>query len=383
MTFEFATATRIIFGRGAIAQLPQLSRDFGREALVVTGREPGRVMPLLESLEAYGLNLTVFPLATEPTVDDIRRGSSLARTCGAEVIIGLGGGSAVDAGKAISAVARQPHDLLHYLEIIGQGQALEVKPLPFIAVPTTAGTGAEVTRNAVLVSPEHGLKASLRHASMLPTVAVVDPVLAISCPAAITAASGMDALTQCLEAYVSCRAQPITDALCADGIRRAVRSLERTVREGSDLGAREDLALAALYSGMALANAGLGAVHGFAAPIGGSFKAAHGSVCAALLAPVWKANWQAVRTRGTPEARARFAQVGRWLLNDDSASPEDAAGWLAALAERLHIPGLGSLGLRDEHLDEMVTKATQASSMKSNPVPLHATELRAILEEAM
>lgn len=383
MTFEFATATRILFGRGTAAQLSAQALAFGKKVLVVTGCDPQRHLPLLTQLEAAGLKVTVFPIATEPTVDDARRGAASALGCGAEVVIGLGGGSAVDAGKAIAALARQPHDLLHYLEVVGKGLPLEGKPLPYIAVPTTAGTGAEVTRNAVLVSAEHGVKASLRHASMLPTLALVDPELARDCPPAVTAASGMDALTQCLEAYVSCKAQPLTDALCVDGIRRAVRSLEKAVADGHDLEAREDLALAALYSGMALANAGLGAVHGFAAPIGGSFKAAHGAVCAALLPPVWAANWAVIQKGAHPAARARFETVARLLLNDEAATPDQATDFLRALAQRLGIPSLGSHGIAENHLEEIATQAAKASSMKGNPVPLTHDELLSILRAAL
>lgn len=383
MTFEFATATRIIFGRGAVSQLPVLTLGLGKKVLVVTGRDPQRFMTILQTLEERGLEVAVFPLLTEPTVDDIRRGSATALKTGAEVIIGLGGGSAVDAGKAIAAVARQPHDLLHYLEIVGKAQPLDNPPLPFIAVPTTAGTGAEVTRNAVLVSAEHGVKASLRHPSMLPTLALVDPELARTCSPSVTAASGMDALTQCLEAYVSSRAQPMTDALCVDGIRRAIRSLEKAVTDGHDVEAREDLALAAMFSGMALANAGLGAVHGFAAPIGGSFKAAHGAVCAALLAPVWAMNWAAIKRDGDCLIRERFEAASRLILNDDEGSPEKAATFLKELSLRLKIPTLGSFGITHQDLPEIATKAAQSSSMKGNPVPLSHEELLDILRQAL
>ncbi|HEY1081722.1 MAG TPA: iron-containing alcohol dehydrogenase [Prosthecobacter sp.] len=383
MTFEFATAARIIFGVGTASQLPALSLGFGKKALVVTGRDPDRMLPLLNRLEKAGSHVSTFALSTEPTVDDVRRGAAIALRCGADVVIGLGGGSAVDAGKAIAAMARQPHDLMHYLEIIGKGHALEHPPLPFIAVPTTAGTGAEVTRNAVLVSPEHGVKVSLRHASMLPAIALVDPELARGCPPDVTAASGMDALTQCLEAYVSCRAQPLTDLLCLEGMRRAMRSLETVVSHGHDIAAREDLAFAAMYSGMALANAGLGAVHGFAAPIGGSFKAAHGAVCAALLAPVWAANWEIIQKGGHAEAKSRFETVARLLAANEHATPDLLTAELQALTRRLRIPGLSAHGIAEGDLENLATKAAQASSMKGNPVQLSQETLVGILRQAL
>ncbi|HEY8961449.1 MAG TPA: iron-containing alcohol dehydrogenase, partial [Luteolibacter sp.] len=262
MTFEFATAGRVIFGRGTVTQLPALAREFGERAMVVTGSNPQRHEDLIQRLTENGLAIVRFPIHGEPTTQAIERGVEIARAENVDLLIGLGGGSVVDAAKAIAAMATQPGNLFDHLEVIGRGQPLTHRPLPHLAVPTTAGTGAEVTRNAVLASPEHRLKVSLRHHSMLPTVALVDPALARDCPPPVTAASGMDALVQCLEAYVSRKAQPMTDALCLEGIRRAVRSLEAAVADGHDLDAREDLALAALFSGMALANAGLGAVHG-------------------------------------------------------------------------------------------------------------------------
>lgn len=380
MPFEFATATRIVFGRGTVRQLPQIAQSQGQRVLVVTGRDTSRISPVLHSLESTGLTVTTFSIHSEPTLDEVRRGAEVARESQAQVVIGIGGGSAVDAGKAIAALARQPQDVLYYLEVVGQGHPLDAAPLPYIAVPTTAGTGAEVTRNAVISSPEHGVKASLRHASMLPAVALVDAELARDCPPHITAASGMDALTQCLEAYVSSRAQPMTDALCLAGIQRAVRSLEEAVTDGSDLDAREDMALAAMFSGIALANAGLGAVHGFAAPIGGSFRAPHGAVCAILLAHVWTANLAAITNADTHQ---RFQTAARLLTGDPAATAESALPWLRDLTARMHIHGLSTYGIRESHLEDIATKAAQASSMKGNPVTLPHETLVAILRAGL
>lgn len=378
MRFEFATATRIIFGRGAVRELGALCREHGRRALFVTGRDPGRMAAIQD-----GIDSVVFSISGEPTLADIEAGVRAAHDFDADVIIGIGGGSAVDAGKAIAAMSTQEGPLLDYLEVIGKGRSLQKKPLPYLALPTTAGTGAEVTRNAVLSSPEHQVKVSLRHAWMLPTVALVDPELALACPPSVTAASGMDALTQCLEAFVSCRAQSMTDALCVDGIRRAVRSLERAVGDGNDMDAREDMALAAMFSGLALANAGLGAVHGFAAPLGGRYQAPHGAVCAALLAPVWAANWRAVQAAGDAQLIARFKQAAALLTGEVAASPESSIEFLHGLTKRLAIPGLRTHGVTVADLDDIVGKAAQASSMKGNPVVLSPEVLRSILSTAL
>lgn len=358
--FEFATAQRIVFGRGVVSELEGLCAGIGPQVLLVTGSDPNRfaVLPLANR----------FAVSGEPTVGDVERGVALAK--GADVVVALGGGSVIDAGKAIAAMATQPGNLMRYIEVIGEGKSLDAPPLPFIAVPTTAGTGAEATRNAVIASEAHRVKASLRHVSMLPRVALIDPELARGVPSAVTAASGMDALTQSLEAFVCSRAQPMTDALCVDGIQRAVRSLEKACHDGNDLDAREDMALCALYSGMALANAGLGAVHGFAAPIGGMFHAPHGAVCAALLAPVWAANAKRVVNR------EKFDRVDELLGGD-------AIDWLRGMTERLGIPKLSSWGLSDGDLDEIARKAAAASSMKANPVMLGHDELVGILTEAL
>lgn len=383
MTFEFATASRVIFGRGTVRQLPALCREYGMRAMAVTGSNPQRHAEVLESLAKAGVRWIGFQVSGEPTTGDISRGVEIAKAEEVELLIGLGGGSVVDAAKAIAAMATQPGELFDHLEVIGRGQPLKRPPLPHIAVPTTAGTGAEVTRNAVLSSEEHGVKVSLRHHSMLPTIALVDPELARDCPPGVTAASGMDALVQCLEAYVSRKAQPLTDALCLEGIRRAVRSLEAAVNDGSNLDAREDLALAALFSGMALANAGLGAVHGFAAPIGGQFHAPHGAVCAALLAPVWEANLRKLRAKGDGAALARFEAIARLLpIGSTQAEAEDAVTYFRDLSQRLAIPPLRHYGIQETNHPDLAQKAAASSSMRGNPVELDQEELLGILRGA-
>jgi alcohol dehydrogenase class IV len=361
--FEFATAQHIIFGRGVMRELPALAAEFGQRVLLVTGSRPEQWKSRL-SYAAFK------SIRGEPTVQDIQSGVELAKLQNADVIVAIGGGSIVDAGKAIAAMSTQPGDLMRYIEVIGEGKPLEAAPLPFIAVPTTAGTGAEATRNAVIASEQHRVKASLRHLSMLPRIALIDPELAVDLPPHVTAASGMDALTQCLEAFVCSRAQPMTDALCLDGIQRAVRSLERAFQNGHDLDAREDMALCALNSGIALANAGLGAVHGFAAPIGGMFHAPHGAVCAALLAPVWEANSKRLQNR------TKFDQVDQILGGD-------AIAWLHGITQRLQIPKLSAWGIQERDLDEIARKAAAASSMKANPVSLSHDELIALLRAAL
>ena len=275
MNFEFATATRIVFGSGKLAEAGSIARGLGQRALLVTGADPARAARLGELLDKAGVEFVTFAVAGEPSVALAVAGAELARTGRCELVIACGGGSVIDAGKAIAALATNLGDPLDFLEVVGRGQPLRAAPLPFIAIPTTAGTGAEVTRNAVLAVPEQRVKVSLRSPLMLPRVALVDPELTLGLPPALTASTGLDALTQLLEPFVSGRANPFTDALCRDGLRRCARSLRRAFHDGQDAAAREDMALASLFGGLALANAGLGAVHGFAGPIGGMFPAPH------------------------------------------------------------------------------------------------------------
>ena len=381
MRFEFATAQRIIFGMGVLAEAGPLAKGLGRRPLVVTGRDGSRSQGLLELLSAHGLQPSLFSLAGEPTLAGVREGTARARAGKTDLVIAFGGGSALDGGKAIAALAVNEGDPLDYLEVIGQGRPLVQHPLPCIAIPTTAGTGSEVTRNAVLVSPDHGVKASLRHPWMLPSVALVDPALTVGVPAAITASTGLDALTQLIEPFLSVKANPMTDALCLEGVRRAARSLKRAWTDGDDLAAREDMALASLLGGLALANAGLGAVHGLAAPLGGLAPVPHGAACAALLPHVLEANLRASGP-GSP-VWVKFQELAGLLTGNPGADAQDGLRWVQDLVTELRVPGLGRYGLSAADLDLIAERGLAASSMKANPVTFDRAALVAILVKAM
>ena len=384
MKFEFATATRIVFGAGAVNQAGNLARDFGRRALVVTGRDAKRKERLLAHLESAGVDATTFPVTGEPELAIVEQGTKLAKAEHCELVIGFGGGSAIDTAKAIAAMLTNDGGLLDYIEIVGRGKPLTRPSAPFIAIPTTAGTGAEVTRNAVLASPEHKVKVSLRSPLLLAKVALVDPELTCDLPPALTASTGLDALTQLIEPFVCNRANPMTDALCVEGLRRAARSLRIAFSKGQDKDAREDMAVASLFGGLALANAGLGAVHGFAGPIGGSFPAPHGAICAALLPHVVAMNLRALRQRDpNGPALYRYEEAARWLAGDMKAGADDGLKWVRALVLDLKIPRLGSFGVRREHFPDLVARAAKASSMKTNPIVLPPEELAEILEQAL
>lgn len=384
--FEFATATRIVFGAGTLKEIAALARGFGQHALVVTGRDPRRAEFLLGLLKRgpETLSSTTFSASGEPSLTTVAHGVAAARLAGCDCVIALGGGSAIDAGKAIAAMLTNEGELLDYVEVIGRGRMLPNPPAPFVAIPATAGTGAEVTRNAVLSAPEQRVKVSLRSPLMLPRLAVVDPELTYDLPPALTASTGLDALTQLIEPYVSNRANPMMDALCVEGIQRVARSLRRAYLIGHDKIAREDMALASLFSGLALANAGLGAVHGFAAPIGGMFPAPHGAVCAALLPHVMAANLRALRERAPDsDALRRYGAIAVLLTGNPTATADAGVNWIGELVAELGIPGLGRYGIQTTHVGELTEKASKASSMKGNPIGLTTEELAAVLQAAI
>ena len=384
MRFEFTTANRVIFGAGALADAGKLAKDLGGQALVVTGSDPDRAAPLLSILKKAGLISTVFSVPSEPTVALAKEGTRIAHEAACDLVIGFGGGSALDAGKAIAALVKNGDDPLDFLEVIGRGKPLTEPPLPYIAIPTTAGTGSEVTRNAVLASKEHRVKISLRGREMLPNVALVDPELTFSMPPSITASTGLDALTQVIEPYLSTRRNALTDGLCREGMRRAAQSLHRAYENGNDTEARTDMSLVSLMGGLSLANAGLGAVHGFAGPFGGMFDAPHGATCAALLPHVMALNLRAIRAHDlNTDLTVRFNEIGRLLTGNPNAVGEDGVAWLMDLCKAMEVPSLGNHGLTHADFPVLIEKAIVSSSMKGNPVRLTDEEMTEILKRAM
>jgi alcohol dehydrogenase class IV len=381
-SFEFATANKIIFGEGKIRGLADQLSGRAKRLLLVRGRS-SRAIPLVkEILSGLDISQIEFEVHGEPTVDVVREGTRLAASC--DMVIGLGGGSVLDVGKAVSALATNPGDVLDYLEVIGRGQTLAVKPLPYIAIPTTAGTGTEVTRNSVIESQEHGVKVSLRSPMMLPSVALVDPELTYDLPPATTATSGLDALTQLIEPFVSIKANPMTDAICREGIRVAAGSLRRVYENGADVSARQGMSLASLFGGLAMANAALGTVHGFAGPLGGMLHAPHGAICARLLPLVMEANLKALKSRqpGHPSIE-RYDEIAQIMTGNRNAVAQDGLTWVTELAQDLNIPPLAAYGMTASRIPEAVEKAMKASSTKGNPIVLNEAELAEILEKAI
>ncbi|UCD33647.1 MAG: iron-containing alcohol dehydrogenase [Desulfobacterales bacterium] len=383
MRFEFATATRIIFGQGTVNEVPRFASKMGNCAMLVTGRNVDRALGLLKGLRKTGMKAFVFSVSGEPTVNLIIEGIQAARQNACQIVMGMGGGSAIDTAKAIAALLTNKGDIIDYLEVIGQGKPLTNAPAPCIAIPTTAGSGAEVTKNSVLTSLQHKIKVSLRSPMMLPDLAVIDPELTYSMPPEITASTGLDALTQILESFVSVESNPLTDALCLDGLKRAARSLPRAFEDGSNVKAREDMALVSLYGGLALANSKLGAVHGFAGPMGAMFPAPHGVICARLLPFVMEVNVKVLQRHSSQQFLYRYDEVAKVLTGKSGARAEEGTAWIYDLCETLDIPVLANYGITEDHFSELVAKSKKASSMKGNPVMLTDEELTDILKRAV
>ncbi len=412
--FSFFSPLEVRFGRGRLAELGRLAAQWGGRCLLVTGRASlaaaGRLADVEESLRAAGLGWVRWEVAGEPDVETVDAGAELARRERCDMVVAVGGGSALDAGKAMAAVAANGGSALDYMEVVGAGRPLVRPGLPVVAVPTTAGTGAEATRNAVLGHRPSRRKASLRSPHLLPRAALVDPSLTDSLPPALTAASGLDSLTQLIEAYLSRGANPFSDALALDGVRRAAAALPRVHRDPGDVAARDAMALAALESGLALTSGGLGAVHGISGPLGGAFPVPHGFACAALLPHVFAANARHLLAgalgpsetgRGAGDREAgegavrRLATVAAALLGEAlpplvAADPratadlvERAAARLRSLCREMGVPGLASYGVTRRDLPEIARQARRSSSTRFNPVELTEEELEELLAAAL
>ncbi len=384
MQFQFATAGQIIFGNGKHQEIGNLAASCGSRALFVTGSGGAGPEKITSLLDEKKIKWSSFQIKGEPTVELILEGVDFAKKNGCDFVIAFGGGSVLDSGKAVSAMLTNPGNLLDYLEVVGKNQPLQHRAAPMIAIPTTAGTGTEVTRNAVLAVTEKRVKVSLRSAFILPAVAIIDPELTCSMPPAVTASSGMDALTQVIEPFVSHRANVMTDLFAREGIVRAGRSLLDAYLDGNNLRAREDMAWASLLGGLCLANAGLGAAHGFAGPIGGMFDAPHGAICARLLPIVTAVNVKALRQREPQNpALQRYLEVSKMVTNDHVASIDEGVSWLKKLCDDLHIPSLSKFGISQSDIPEIVEKSKVSSSMKGNPLQLTVDELTEILMQAI
>lgn len=379
--FAIAMPQRILFGRGEAQKAPALIAPFGQRGLVIHGASAARAQWLLDALTAQGIQTLALPCATEPTLTLLETTLAQSRPFRPDWVAAIGGGAALDLGKALAALLPATTSPLDHLEVVGRGLPLATPPLPFIALPTTAGTGAEATKNAVIglpdTIPNGGRKVSLRDDRMLARLAIVDPALTDHTPRATTLASGLDAITQVIEPYVSSKATPFTDALTAPAIPQGLAALKRLM-ETEDPAARDALAHVSLTGGIALANAGLGAVHGLAGVIGGLCPAPHGAICGALLAPILRLN----RAKATGETARRLDTVLHHIAATFGGTASDAPETLAAWARAIGLPGLTAQGLPQALHAQTAQAALNSSSMKGNPVPLTAQDLLQALQAA-
>lgn len=378
--FTYATASQIVFGNHSVKKVPELLSEMGNNVLLVTGKDSKRAFALSNQFPTEK-EVSIFKVESEPTTEVINNGVDIARKNNCDVVIGFGGGSVIDSTKAIAALVPNDGDLMDYLEVIGLGNPLIESPLPSIAIPTTAGTGAEVTKNSVIKSTEDNVKVSLRSDLMCPDVAVVDPVLTYSMSPSLTASTGVDALTHLLETFVSNKSNPFIDMLCRDGLQRISGSLLNAFKNGNDKQAREDMAMASMLGGMALANVKLGAVHGFAGPMGGLYPIPHGAVCACLMSAVIEMNIGVLKEQN--QDISKFDQLAKILTGNEYAVAEDGIVWVENLISEVQIPSLSAFGLSEKDFPGLVQRAKKTSSMKGNPVELTDDQLTWILEKSL
>jgi alcohol dehydrogenase class IV len=382
-SFQFASTPSIIFGVGVSKDLPKTIGNFGSKILVVTGSGNFRNSPagkhLLETIERNSSRFSIESIAGEPTPEEIDAISARYGQNRPDVVLAVGGGSVLDAGKAISAMISKADSIISFLEEVGTKNPDGTK-IPFIAMPTTAGTGSETTKNAVISKIGHdGFKKSLRHDNYIPNVAIVDPQLTLSCSKHVTASSGLDAFTQLLEAYVSPKSSAMIDALAFDGLQNVVRSLKRAWESPDDIEARTGMSYAAMLSGIALANAGLGSVHGFASSVGGFFPIPHGVVCGTLMAECAAVNVKKLAGKQNP-AYFKYAQVGRLMTEKSNETDQYYCDLLIdslfRLTDEMNIPRLSAFGVKHEHIAEIVA----VTGNKNNPVALSSDDMSLILE---
>jgi len=383
MNFEFSTASRIIFGIGKSSMVGTIASSFGNRALVLLGYHDGHEHYLLNQLSDANIEVNQISVKQEPTINSVQECVQFARKMQCDLVVSIGGGSAIDTGKAVAALLANPGQILDYLEVIGHGKKISNPSIPFIALPTTAGTGSEVTQNAVFSSEENNIKISLRSPLMFPKIALIDPELTYNLPSHLTASTGLDALTQVIEPFLSLKANPMTDALCREGIKRAGKSLLAAYYDDKVKDARTDMCLVSLFSGLALANSKLGAVHGFAAPIGGMVSAPHGAICARLLPLVLDVNLKALKQRDENNpVIERFDEMAQLLTGKPNAIAEDGIQWLHVASASMSIPTLSKYGLTRDQFPGLIDAAGQASSMQGNPIQLTKEEMQSILEAA-
>jgi hypothetical protein len=378
--FQFMTSSRIVFGEGALINSFSTLNQFGYSVLLVTGKDNQRSEPLVNYLKQQNMRYQQVAVLGEPLIAMIEEMAAMGRRFRPDMVISIGGGSVLDTGKALAALIPNQGSVYDYVEVVGRNVPLQAKPLPFIAIPTTSGTGSEVSKNAVLRSAQENVKVSLRSADMLPDLAIIDPTLTYGMDPVMSGCCGMDAFTHLMEAYVCGAPNPLTDMVCEEGLRRLAGAIVSAC-EDDDPRARSDMSFAAMLGGMALANAKLGAAHGLASSLGGRLSAPHGLITAQLAPYVMQENVLAAREAGRADILNRYRQLACILTGRIDADIADGITWTKRTLERLRLPPVSEYGLCDTLFDEVAEDALLTNAIKGNPLPLNKERLQGILEQ--
>ncbi|MDV5171560.1 iron-containing alcohol dehydrogenase [Photobacterium rosenbergii] len=378
--FQFMTATRIIFGEGALNNSLSTLNQFGYSVLLVTGRDSARAEPLISYFKQQGMRYQQVAVHGEPLIAMVEEMAAMGRKFRPDMVLAIGGGSVLDAGKALAALIPNQGSVYDYVEVVGRNVPLQAKPIPFIAVPTTAGTGSEVSKSAVLRSAQENVKVGLRSPDMLPDLAIVDPTLTYGMDPVMSGCCGMDAFTHLMESYVCGEPNPLTDMVCEEGLRRLSGAILAAC-EDDDPRARSDMAFAAMLGGMALANAKLGAAHGLASSLGGRLQAPHGLITAQLAPYVMQENVLAAREAGRADVLNRYRQLACILTGRMNAEIIDGIAWTKRTLKRLNLPSVTDYGFCNVMFDEVAEDALLSNSIKGNPLPLNKDRLLSILNQ--
>ncbi|CAM2866639.1 iron-containing alcohol dehydrogenase [Vibrio rarus] len=378
--FHFMTTSKIVFGEGALQSSLSILNQFGYSVLLVTGKDRSRAHTIIEYLKSQSIRYQHISVTSEPTIAMVEESAIVARRFKPDVVVAMGGGSVIDMGKALAAMTTNFGDLYDYVEVVGRNVPIKSPPLPMIAIPTTASTGAEATKNAVIKSGQDRVKVSLRHPQMLPDVAIVDPTLTYGTDVQTSGRGAMDAFTHLMEAYVCGEPNPLTDMICEEGLRRIARSVVPACVYDNPR-ARSDLSFAALLGGMAISNAKLGAAHGLASALGGKIPAPHGVITARLAPFVMAANSKMALHCGRTDLLTRYKKVSELITGDPSAQIEEGIAWVSHTIEQLHIPSLSRYGLSHLSFAEIAQDALQSVAMKGNSLPLSQDVLMEILSQ--
>lgn len=378
--FQFMTATRIIFGEGALHSSLSVINQFGYSVLLVTGKDKQRAIPILNYLQAQNMRYQHVAISGEPNITMVEEAAVIGRRFKPDMVIAIGGGSVLDMGKALAAVIPNQGCVYDYVEVVGRNVPLKTKPLCFIAIPTTASTGSEVTRNAVLKSGQDKVKVSLRSPDMLADVAIVDPTLTYGTDQYTSGRGAMDAFTHLMEAYVCGEPNPLTDMVCEEGLRRLSRSVISGCKHDNHK-ARSDLSFAALLGGMAITNAKLGAAHGLASALGGKLDAPHSVITARLAPHVMQENIKAAKQAGRDDVIHRYRKIAQLLTARANANEYDGVLWVKMVLDKLELPLLGKFGVCQTSFEQVANDALKSVAIKGNPLPLNQDRLVYILKQ--